>query len=271
MGSVLPALAGEMTTVVYPIVFGDIDALEAFADVVVGEDGHVVQDRAGRRLIVVTTVAKHAALDQVFGTADAQVGNVRIQVQFRETGRDEERVVALRPEGEVIFGPGGPRGDFGLRAEWVETRTDTRADTRQTLLAASGREATLRVGERVPYIDWITEYGWHGGYTETRVQWQDVGAFLAIQPTILADGHTVHVRLTPELRGQVDGQPQRVRFAEMATEVLVGNGQTLSIGGLTQDSEFYSRFLIGIDRSGTTRSLDIELTPFIEPVTPVRR
>ncbi len=255
--------AGEMRTVVYPVVFGDIDALETYARTVVAEDGHVVPDAGGRRLIIVTTDEKHGQLNDVLGQTDARAGNVRIEVRFRETGTERDTGIGVRGAGEVVLGPGGTEGTVVLRPELRHTVTDTAGDTRQIIMAASGREAVLRVGERVPYIDWIMDYGWHGGYIRSRVEWQEVGSFLVVTPTILPDGSTVHVRLTPELRGRVDGHPHHTRFTGLATEVTVRDGNTLRIGGSAEDQEFYSRFLIGIDRSGVRRSLDIELTPQI--------
>ncbi len=262
-GGMSSADTGDMKTVIYPVVYGDMDALEEFARTVVAEGGHVVKDAQGRRLIVVTTSGRHETLNEVLGDADAMAGNVRIDVRFRETGVTRDAGAAVRGEGEVVFGPGGPNGTIVLRPEVRHTVTEMIDDTRQMLMAASGREAVLRVGESVPYIDWITEYGWYGGYTESRIQWQDVGSFLVMTPTIMGDGSTIHVRLTPELRGHADGQPQRVRFAGVSTEVLVRDGQTISLGGHIEDQSFYRRFLVGVDRSGAQRQLDIELTPHI--------
>ena len=166
--------------------------------------------------------------------------------------------------GHALFGI----GSLTIRPEVRHTVIERREDTRQFLMTASGREAVLRVGERVPYIEWISEYTWRGGYVTQRVNWQDVGAYLVVQPTIL-DGELIHIRLIPELRGYAEDAPERLRFAELATEVYVRNGQTVALGGLERDREFYSRFLIGFDRRGEYRSLDIELTPAI--VAPASR
>src|SRR5690606_4799639 len=97
------------------------------------------------RLIVITTPEKHATLDEVLGKADAQVGNVRIEVRFRETGSERDSGAAVRGEGEIVFGPGGPDTSIVLRPELRHTVTETSADTRQILMTASGREASLRV------------------------------------------------------------------------------------------------------------------------------
>jgi hypothetical protein len=46
----------------------------------------------------------------------------------------------------------------------------------------------------------------------------------------------------------------------VATEVTVSDGVPFTLGGLAEKNEFYSRFLIGLDRSGARKNLDIELT-----------
>ncbi len=250
-------------TVVYPIVFGDPEALETYARTVVADEGHVVLDRRGNRLIIITTPTRHAQLNEVLGEADARTGNVQIQVRFRDLRQRQEREAAVDVDGDIIFGPGGTQADIRLQPRLRHTDITEQADTTQMIMAASGREALLRVGERVPYLDWITTYTWGGGYTTSRVNWQDVGSYLLVTPTILPDGRTVHIRCTPQLRGYVDGDRYHQSFTELATEVYVQDGQTVSVGGAAEDQAFYSRFLIGVDRSGYQRQLDIDLTPTI--------
>jgi hypothetical protein len=76
----------------------------------------------------------------------------------------------------------------------------------------------------------------------------------------------IRIRITPELSGLVNGHSLRTRFSRVATEVVVQNGQTFQIGGLDRDTDFYSRFLVGVSRSGSQQSLDILLTPRIMDV-----
>jgi len=260
------AVRGEeelMRTVVYPIVFGDPAALETISRSIVDGQGHVVLDTKGNRLIIVTTESRHQQLNEVLGQADAQTGNVQIQVRFRESSSERDRGFSVPGGGGVVIRDDETRGIISIQPEVRDMLTETTGDTRQTLLVASGREGSIRVGERVPYIDWISEYGWRGGYIETSLQWQEVGSFLAVTPTIMGDGKTIHVRLIPELRGLVDGNPYRVQFAGLATEVMVQDGVTMTVGGAGNDETFYSRFLVGMNRSGRQRALDIELTPRI--------
>ncbi len=257
------AAAGEMRTGTYPLVFGDMEALEAVAQTIVADEGHVVQDASGRRLVVLTTPRKHAALNQALNETATPSGNVRLEVRFHDQGADRHTGAGVETDVEIELGRRGPGFRVVVRPDLHYSAADTVTDTRMTLLAAGGREATLRVGESVPHLDWIMEYGRRGGYIESRVQWQNVGSFLVVTPTILHDGQTIHVRITPELRGRVHARPNHIRFAGLETEVFVSDGQTLSIGGLAQDQAFYSRYLVGQDQSGMRRALNIELTPHI--------
>ncbi|HMO51789.1 MAG TPA: hypothetical protein PKE26_10225 [Kiritimatiellia bacterium] len=260
------AVQGEdelMRTVVYPIVFGDPSALETISRSMVDGQGHVVLDAKGNRLIIVTTESRHRQLNEVLGQADAQTGNVQIQVRFRDVSSERDRGFSVQGRGGVVVHDGETRGVISIQPEVRDALTESSGDTRQTLLVASGREGRIRVGEQVPYIDWISDYGWRGGYSQTSLQWQEVGSFLTVIPTIMGDGKTIHIRLIPELRGLVDGNPFRVQFAGLATEVMVQDGVTMTVGGAAKDEAFYSRFLVGMNRSGRQRVLDIEMTPRI--------
>ena len=87
-----------------------------------------------------------------------------------------------------------------------------------------------------------------------------------MEPLVIGDGPTIRVRLTPELRGLVNGNPYRTKFTTVATEVVVSDGVPFGLGGLKENKDFYSRFLVGVDRSGNRQTLDIELTAHIVPV-----
>jgi len=261
---VLAEEQGEpMKTIVYPIVFGDPAALEVISKAIVEDEGHVVLDGKGKRLIVVTTPSRHARLNEVIGQSDIITDNVRIDVQFKSAGRQKDSGFSVKGNGGVVIGPDGTSGTITIQPEVHNTTIESSENAIQSLLVASGREASLRVGESVPYIEWISEYGWQGGYTETQIQWQEVGSFLIVQPVIMGDGSTINIRLTPELRGLVDGNPYRTKFTALTTEVMIRDGETMSIGGAVDDREFYSKFLVGKDRSGLSQSLDITLSPRI--------
>ena len=94
---------------------------------------------------------------------------------------------------------------------------------------------------------------------------RQVGAFLWVQPTVLGDGTTVQVTLTPELSGLVEGgRRQRIRYKRVATTVTIRNGESQSLGEYGENSEFYDLYLAGMNQSDRSSSTRITLTVHIE-------
>lgn len=247
---------------VHSLGFVEVETAEAAAKAIVGPGGSVIPDRRNQRLLVRATEQEHQRLAEALGAINRPPVNIRIDVDFDEAGDSRQRGVGVATEGVYRSGQGG-RVAIGVDLTHRSTQFGGRA--RQTLVVASGREATLRVGERVPWLEWIETWGRNAGVFESRVRWQDVGASLVVQPTVIGNGPDIRIRLIPELSGRVEGQPHRIRFAAAATEVIARAGETVSLAGLAQSNEFYSRFLVGFDSAGGRRSLNIALTPSLLP------
>lgn len=254
---------------VHSLGFVEVDVAEAAAKTIVGEGGAVIPDRRNQRLLVRATEVEHQRLADTLAAVNRPPVNIRIDVDFDEAGESRRRGVALDARGVYRSGGGGG-ASVGIGLADRSSQFSDRA--RQTLVVASGREASLRVGERVPWLEWIETWGRQTGVFESRVNWQDVGAFLVVEPTLIGNGPNIRIRLIPELSGRVGGQPHRVRFAAAASEIVARAGETVSLAGLSQANEFYSRFLVGFDAAGARRSLRISLTPTLlaTPAPPAR-
>jgi type II secretory pathway component GspD/PulD (secretin) len=147
----------------------------------------------------------------------------------------------------------------------VDKTTTTSDNTTQLLVVSSGRAASLFVGTEVPYLDYLTDYLLSQRVLTERIAWERVGAQLVVQPTIIGEGPNINIKLYPQLSGTVGGKPYTRQLIELATELEVADGRTLQIGGLGRHADFYNRFLIGVQRDGSTQSLNISLTPHILP------
>jgi len=248
--------------------FTDAAAAEPIARDIVSAGGNVVLDEKNNRLLAFATEEEHAKLAAMASELSAPPRMVRIEVRHSGAARQTERGGSLGLKGGMTVGPGGAGGAIRLNPSLTHTTTEVRDNTAQILTVTSGRSATLHVGEDVPYAAWLVTRALDWGLVQQVVQWQKVGAFLAVEPTVIGEGAQalVRVRLTPELSGMVDGNPYRIRYQRAATEVIVAPGQTVQVGGAAQDREFYSRFLIGISRGGAHHAVNIELTPTIVEV-----
>jgi type II secretory pathway component GspD/PulD (secretin) len=257
--------AQETTLKLYPVHYTDAgSAAEVITAMMPSTNGLTLQ-AIDRKLAVRGTVEQHETVATMLRELDKHPRNVQINVQFARTGSSSSREAGIRPKGPVVIRDGEVHGTFEGR---FSNQSDSSSEnTVQMLVAMDGRSATLRVGERVPYLAWLTEYGFRNGYIrEIQIEWREVGSFLAVFPEIIGDGPMIRIRLIPELSGRLkDGTEQTIQFTKLATEVIARDGQTVSIGGFTQDQDFYSKFLIGRSGGNETSVTDITLTPKILP------
>ena len=249
----------------------------------VGTNGLVTLDRINSRILVITTAARHAQIVENTPALRVPPRNGRIEVRYNQAGRDSHTGLAVETKGRAFL-TRDPlnKGRLRVQPALTESVTQTSSTVTQFLMVASGREASLFVGAEVPHLDYILDYGVQCGVLAERIAWQNVGAYLLVQPTILADGRDIEIRLTPSLSGTVEGRPYETRFTALASVLTVRDGATVNLGGLGQSAaragsrldaggagqagaraNFYAKFLVGMDRSGVEQSLNITLTPHI--------
>ena len=248
---------------VYSLGFADAQSAVEMVKAIVGPTGSVSLDETNRRLLVVATGERHAQVADMMRKLNDPPKNVRIEVRFIGSSRQQDEGAGIEAAGGIVRSEGITRTTIKVKPRIENTTIKASSDVAQLLLVASGRQGVLRVGESVPYVDWFVDYSLRCGYLQQRINWKDVGASLIVEPTVIGDGPLIRIRLTPELSGLVDGNIYQTRFSRVATEVVVQDGQTFQIGGLDKDNDFYSRFLIGFNRSGDRQALNISLTPHI--------
>ena len=247
---------------VYKVRFADVTEVAAVIPMMMPSTNGLVVKTVGKTLVVRGTPEQHEIVRQLLRNLDAPPKNIQVNIQFGTSGGSHNREIGIRPKGPIVINRDGVHGS--LQGSLINQSTTTRENTTQMLVAMDGQSASIRVGERVPYVTWLTEYGYRHGYVRNvEVEWRDVGSFLRMEPTIVAPG-LIRVRLTPELSGRLgNGDRQSIQFTHLATEVTVRDGQTISIGGFSKDENFSSKFLIGRGSRGETSVTDITLTPRI--------
>lgn len=256
--------AEEITLQTYTVSYANPEEIATIAPMMMPSTNDLVIQAVDRKLLVNGTAAQHTLVQQILRDLDAPPKNIQINVNFDTTGGSRQSEFGIRPKGPIVLHDGDVHGSFEGR---FSNRSSTlNESTTQMLVAMDGQSATLRVGESVPYISWLTEYGYRHGYIrEVGIEWKEVGSFLAVEPTIVSPG-IIRVRLIPELSGRLkDGSRDTIQFTHLATEVTVADGQTISIGGFSEDKDFSSKFLIGTAPGGQSVNTTITLTPKILP------
>lgn len=247
---------------VYGVGSADPAGLLELVRAAAGPDGHVTYDERQNRLLVLAPAGAQRQISEMMKTAVPPPVNVRLEVRFRGSSRRADQQASVFGEAGVVRENGITHSTIRLQPKVVQESTDQQSSVSQILVVSSGHEASLRVGEEVPWLDWIMDYGWHHRVLVEQVNWQQVGSFLVVQPVVVG-GQWIRLRITPELRGLAGGRPHAVRFAQVSTEVVIPDGQPYPLAGLAQGNEFMSHFLVGRRSVETSETLDISVTPRI--------
>ncbi len=254
--------AAEHELVIYGTRGHDITVMVELAKAILEGDGRVIPDAAGGRMLVMASPASHARLRQAFEHGYATTRNVQLTVMINEEGQQRETGASIA--GAVQIGSDGTRIQVTPSVRHQTSESSRAVD--QMLVTRSGSEATLRVGDVLPVLEWTYEYRRYHPSIHVGTRWLEAGAFLTFRPTVQPDGETIHLLLTPEIRGRSpDGHPLAYRFTTIQTEIVARDGQTVQIGGWSEAGQLFSRFLIGLRHVENRNAITIHITPRILP------
>lgn len=249
----------------YSLGLRDHRGIQETVEKLVGKEGQVIYYKDGNELIVSTTYEKHKVIatlvKNMSETAAARIGpNIRIDVDFIESTRETHYGAGVKGSGGVRVTRKGTGTHFKFAPSVRGESSSGSMNARQTLVVRSGGTARLRVGEEVPYYEWLLDFGLLNQYIEQRFEMREVGASLVVEPTVIGNGPLIQVRLIPEMSGLVNGEVNRIQYKNVATDVTVRSGSSITIGGLAKNEEFYKRFLAGAERGGFASGLNITLS-----------
>jgi hypothetical protein len=251
----------------YKIYSADPDLIVSSVKELIGKDRKVFFDKLSSQLMVIAKTNEHQMVEMLLKDINIVPMNVQIDVSFSEGAEESNSGIDVGGKVDIIKHPNRTTTDIVIKPQVHNELADTSSSTRQTLLVLSGREANLLVGQEVPYLERIIEFGRNWGYIKNEVKIRNVGAFLNVHPQVIGNGPYINIKITPEISGLVDSKTYRIKYTRAETEATVYNGQTINIGGLQKDSNFYDTFLVGYNKQGKKTKLDISLTARIIPAT----
>ena len=218
----------------------------------------VVADMRGNALLVRANQSDIALIREVVQALDVRPLQVLIEVPVAEVRRD--RSIGLNAEGvlrptdvgkngatiESALGGGG-LGDFALRVMGVggldldatirtaASRGNVRILTRPVLLATNNQPAEISVGSQRPFVQVQRSLPTDAASRDQIVQYKDVGTRLTVRPTISGDG-SVQLEVMQEVStatAEVAFNAPVISTRTLSTQLLVRDGQTVALGGLT--------------------------------------
>ncbi len=222
----------------------------------------VSMDEGTRSLIITTDPTTNEQIKTVLKALDQPVPQALIKVLFLEvthtknddlgvdisydhTNSDGERSVLSSLFGAFPNETGGglvtlQQNDLQVTLRALGKVGKTNVLSRPSILARNNEEATITIGEEMPFVtnSRITD----NGDTINTVEYQDIGIILTVTPHIGSDGRieldvapqiTTRTADTVPISNTVSVPVIAKRSAE--THVVVPSGKTIVIGGLMED------------------------------------
>jgi hypothetical protein len=168
--------------------------------------------------------------------------HVKVVLETKQSGTSNQEI--LQGSGSVVIRRGtvNPSG----RIVGSDRQTTVQRSSGIFTLVADGAESILTVATRVPQseITYYYNYALGARYVERQIIFTDVGTSLRVKAQVLADGQ-ISLRLTPRISYFSAERPGAIDFTEAATELIVPNGQPVSLGGSTANLYGMTRQILG--------------------------
>ena len=177
---------------------------------------------------------------------------VLVDSQQQVTGNKEE----VQGTGSIIIRRGGAQPSGRVTAG--SRQTTVQRSTGIFTLVQDGGESIITVATRVPQnqVSFYRDYAGRVGYIDRRITFAEVGTSLRVAANALADGQ-IKVRLTPRISYFSAERSGAIDFTEATTELIVPDGQPVSLGGSTSRIHEITRQILG--HSEHTSSSETEL------------
>lgn len=176
--------------------------------------------------------------------------HIKIVLETKQTGTSNQE--AVQGSGSVVIRRGTVQPSGRVTA--AERQTTVQRSSGVFTLVLDGSESILSVATRVPQsqLAYFHNYAAGSGYIERRIVFQDVGTSLRVSAAALPDGQ-IQLRLTPRISYFSAERPGAIDFTEAATELIVPNGQPVSLGGSTTNLHELTRQILGYrERAGSS-------------------
>ncbi len=198
----------------------------------------------------------------VINPASAQAPrHIRVLVdsQQQATGNQEE----VQGTGSIIIRRSGaqPSG----RVTGGNRQTTVQRSTGIFTLVQDGGQSILTVSTRVPQnqVSFYRDYAGRVGYIDRRITFTEVGTSLRIAASALADNQ-IRVRLTPRISYFSAERSGAIDFTEATTELIVPDGQPVSLGGSTSRIHELTRQILGYSERTSSSETELIVTATLQ-------
>jgi general secretion pathway protein D len=120
---------------------------------------------------------------------------------------------------------------------------DVRILSRPVVVAANNQQAQILVGSQRPFIQVSRSLPTDAATRDQVVQYKEVGTKLIVRPTISPDGYVV-LEVTQEVNlatNEIQFNAPVISSRQVQTQLLIKDGQTVALGGLTDRQQDHSQ------------------------------
>jgi Bacterial type II and III secretion system protein len=195
-------------------------------------------------------------------TGNAQTRRqIKVLVESQQSGTQNQE--AVQGSGSVIIRKGNVQPSGRVTAG--DRRTTVQRSTGIFTLVQDGGESILSVATKVPYSQaaYYYNYAVGGGYIQRQIAFTDVGTSLRVSASALPDNQ-IRVRLTPRISYFSAERSGAIDFTEATTELIVPNGQPVSLGGSTTQVHEVTRHILGYRDRVSSSETNLVLTATIQ-------
>jgi hypothetical protein len=197
-------------------------------------------------------------------TADAEGQarrHIKVLLETKQSGTSNQE--GVQGSGSVVIRRGTVQPSGRITAN--ERQTTVQRSSGIFTLVLDGSESILSVATRVPQsqIAYYHNYAAGIGYIERHIVFNDVGTSLRVSAATLPDGQ-IQLRLTPRISYFSVERPGAIDFTDAATELIVPNGQPVSLGGSTTNLHEITRQILGYSNRSSSSETGLVVTATIQ-------
>ena len=229
-------------------------------------------DRGGNRLIVVSSPRVIAEIQSIVRRLDVPARQVMLEARIIEVSTDDTKKLGIDwdlltrqsfviiERGALPTAPGAlpselpfvnrfPRGNeihrqakaFQVALDLLVRDGNARVLANPKIATLNGKEATILIGQRIPYVVSGTTFAGNAAASTQTIQREEVGIKLRITPLINADGY-ITTEINPEVssvtafRGPNADLPV-ISTRQASTTVRLKDGNSVIIGGLLSEEK----------------------------------
>lgn len=222
----------------------------------------VAADDSRNALIVMGDANDHDQVDSLLRSLDSSARQVLLEATIAEVTLNDEVEIGTRwffesgkwdfrfsdlssgnvagnaPGFTAVFGS----GDANVALSALASVTDVKVISAPTLMVMDNKEGVLQIGDQVPIARQNTASSeTPNAPVLTQVEYRDTGIILRVKPRI-GDGGRVMLDISQEVSDVAETRTSgidspTIRQRKVQTTVALGDGQTLALGGLVQESD----------------------------------